>query len=209
MHGSFATTLAARASVDEKRGYAGQRAFDVVMAAVILIIATVSLVLPVALLAAWVRFGSAFYTQTRVGRFGKPFEIWKIRSMADGEIVWPGNILRATRVDELPQLIHVLLGKMSIVGPRPYMLSDDEKLRGINPQKRRELLEWKPGLIAPSCLKGKWEVLREKDPTFDPTTIDLDGFKKRNVPADLRFLGKAALEILNGVGKLFRGIPAE
>lgn len=73
--------------------------------------------------------GGAFFSQTRVGRKGKPFKIYKIRTMVvnkggftranDSRITSIGKILRFTKIDELPQLYNVLRGNMSIIGPRP------------------------------------------------------------------------------------------
>lgn len=112
-----------------------ERVFDVVVAAIMLVVT-----LPFTLLAAlaiWVESGfqgPVLYRQTRVGLEGKPFKLLKFRSMQvdaekNGEAVWAqsndprvtrvGGVLRKYRIDELPQLINVLRGDMSIVGPRP------------------------------------------------------------------------------------------
>ena len=109
-----------------------KRGFDVVMASLILV-ATLPLILLGALAVRLDSPGPAFFRQTRVGLFGQPFAIYKLRSMRiDAEAagaVWAsrndprvtriGNILRKTRIDELPQLWNVLKGDMSFVGPRP------------------------------------------------------------------------------------------
>ena len=81
--------------------------------------------------------GSAFFSQERVGRKGKPFKIYKIRTMVinnggftqanDSRITPIGKILRFTKIDELPQLYNVLIGDMSIIGPRPEIPEYVEK----------------------------------------------------------------------------------
>ena len=81
--------------------------------------------------------GGAFFYQTRVGREGKPFKIYKIRTMVinnggftqanDSRITPIGKILRFTKIDELPQLYNVLIGDMSIIGPRPEIPEYVEK----------------------------------------------------------------------------------
>jgi lipopolysaccharide/colanic/teichoic acid biosynthesis glycosyltransferase len=100
--------------------------------------------------------GPIFYGQIRVGQFGKPFRIWKFRSMVvnaekmgvpltkeeDPRITWIGRILRKTKLDELPQLWNVLLGDMSLVGPRPEV----PRYVDCYTPEQREILKYKPGI---------------------------------------------------------------
>jgi exopolysaccharide biosynthesis polyprenyl glycosylphosphotransferase len=91
------------------------------------------LLLLAAVLIKWESPGNVFYSQVRVGQFGRPFKIWKLRSMrndaekhgaqwarkGDARVTRVGRILRITRIDEVPQFYNVLRGEMSFVGPRP------------------------------------------------------------------------------------------
>jgi lipopolysaccharide/colanic/teichoic acid biosynthesis glycosyltransferase len=81
--------------------------------------------------------GPVFYTQQRMGRGSKPFRAWKLRTMTDGadrnNVHWTtdnddritrvGRIVRKTRLDEVPQLLNIFKGEMSLIGPRPEALS--------------------------------------------------------------------------------------
>lgn len=100
--------------------------------------------------------GPVFYGQTRIGRFGKPFRIWKFRSMVlnadkmgshvtkeeDSRITRIGRFLRKTKLDELPQLWNVLVGEMSFVGPRPEV----PRYVDCYTPEQREILQCKPGI---------------------------------------------------------------
>ena len=89
----------------------------------------------------WVLIGSPVFTQTRVGQYGRAFTLIKFRTMPEDtpdlpthmvntqEIPLYGRILRKTRLDETPQLINVILGEMSLVGPRPCLPQQHELLR--------------------------------------------------------------------------------
>jgi lipopolysaccharide/colanic/teichoic acid biosynthesis glycosyltransferase len=102
--------------------------------ALVLMVVVGPLILLAALLVKLTSPGPAFYTQTRVGRGGRLFTIYKIRTMihncesltgprwsipGDPRITWLGKVLRLSHVDELPQLLNVLRGQMSLIGPRP------------------------------------------------------------------------------------------
>jgi sugar transferase (PEP-CTERM system associated) len=110
-----------------------KRAFDLAASALLLVL-TLPLILLVALLVKIESRGPAFFRQRRIGRYGQPFDILKIRSMRQdaevgGKAVWAqkddpritrvGSVIRKLRIDELPQAWSVLKGEMSFVGPRP------------------------------------------------------------------------------------------
>ena len=133
-----------------------KRAFDILVALAILLASSPILILA-ALAVKFTSRGPVFYSQTRVGRGGKPFTIYKIRSMyhdcekdsgavwcagnSDSRIMPIGRFLRRTHLDELPQLLNVLRGDMSMVGPRPERPEFVPKLeQAINHYRERLLV---------------------------------------------------------------------
>lgn len=127
----------------------GKRVFDVVVSGLIFI-ATLPIMLLTAVSILFVSGGrgTVIYRQVRVGRNGEPFEMYKFRSMCedaegdgkaqwaavnDERVTWVGKFIRATRIDELPQLFNVLLGDMSFVGPRPERSHFVNQLQEIIP----------------------------------------------------------------------------
>lgn len=110
-------------------------------------------------LAVWIKFdsrGPVFYRGVRVGRLGRPFRIYKFRSMVtnaekiggsssgddDPRITRSGRILRKYKLDELPQLINVFVGDMSLVGPRPEV----KKFVDMYTEEEKVLLQLRPGI---------------------------------------------------------------
>lgn len=106
--------------------------------------------------------GPVFFRQRRVGRYGKPFRIFKFRTMVDGtekngskltasgdaRITRVGKILRKTKLDEIPQLLNVFRGEMSLVGPRPEVPEYTDKYTF----HERRVLEVRPGITGPASL---------------------------------------------------------
>lgn len=137
-----------------------KRLFDLIVSAVALLLLWPLLLL----LALWIKLdskGPVFFRQQRVGRLGVPFDIFKFRTMradagglqltvdADPRITRAGAWLRQTRMDELPQLIDVLLGRMSLVGPRPEV---PRYVALYPPALRDRVLAVRPGLTDPASL---------------------------------------------------------
>lgn len=121
-------------------------------------------------LALWITFdssGPVFYRGLRAGRFGQPFRIYKLRTMArdaeriggaetpadDPRITRAGHFLRKYKLDELPQLINVLKGEMSLVGPRPEVMEEV----ALYTVQERELLLVRPGITDWASIKFRDE----------------------------------------------------
>jgi exopolysaccharide biosynthesis polyprenyl glycosylphosphotransferase len=179
------------------------------------------LALPMALVALIIRItspGPVIFRQRRAGKHGKPFVMYKFRSMAndaemrraelepfnqmngpvfkvedDPRITPFGRWLRRSSVDELPQLVNVLMGDMSLVGPRPLPLYEVEKFENTA-QRRR--LSVKPGL---TCL---WQISgRNKVKDFrDWVKLDLDYIDRWSLGLDFKILLRTVPAVILGLG---------
>jgi lipopolysaccharide/colanic/teichoic acid biosynthesis glycosyltransferase len=160
----------------------GKRWFDATCALLGLIVLSPFLFL-VVLIVKLSSCGPVFFRQVRIGQFGRPFRILKFRTMresrsdsgplltaeGDPRITSIGKWLRKSKVDELPQLINVLLGDMSLVGPRPEV----PRYAGEYTDRQKKILLAKPGITGPSANVYEEELLGsylDKE-TFYLTTI--------------------------------------
>ena len=127
-----------------------KRFFDIVFSFMIFIL--ISWILILAILVASIETKSfGIFLQDRIGQHGKSFKIFKIKTMNDvsKKSSFFGKFLRKSKIDELPQLLNILLGQMSFVGPRPDIAGYYDKLEGEN----RKILELKPGLTSLASIK--------------------------------------------------------
>lgn len=190
-----------------------KRAFDV---AVVLPLAVATAPFALAI-AAWVRRdspGSALFRQTRVGLAGRPFRLLKFRTMVvgaesmgsglrverdDERITRAGRFLRATSLDELPQLWNVLVGDMSLVGPRPTVPSQVEH---YDARQRRRLLA-RPGVTGLAQVRGRNAI-----PWSQRIEMDLEYVDGWSLRSDLGILGRTVFVVLSGRDAYRRGSRA-
>jgi lipopolysaccharide/colanic/teichoic acid biosynthesis glycosyltransferase len=157
--------------------------------------------------------GSVLFRARRIGYRGRPFDMVKFRTMKvesaghavaganDSRITPVGGFLRATRLDELPQLWNVLRGEMSLVGPRPEL----EEFVAVHAREYREILSVPPGITGPTQLRYAGLEPRllslHADPERfyreqllpDKVKLDLDYARSRSLAIDLAVLGRTLL----------------
>jgi lipopolysaccharide/colanic/teichoic acid biosynthesis glycosyltransferase len=186
------------------------RAFDLVASLVGLIVLA-PLLLVVAALVRATSSGPALFTQERVGLGGRPFRIYKFRTMeqdaeasggqltigADPRITRVGATLRRLKLDELPQLINVLRGDMSLVGPRPevprYVARYDERQRAV--------LRVRPGITDPASIAFRDEnALLAR--SADPEATYLEVVMPKKLEMNLAYLERRT--VLSDVGVIMR-----
>lgn len=130
--------------------------------------------------------GTGIFIQRRVGRYGKPFFIYKIQTLVnnkDHKISRFGKFLRKSKMDELPQVINVLIGNMSFVGPRPDIEGFADKLEG----RDRILLNVRPGITGPAslCFKKEEEILIDKE---DPDKYNREVIWPKKVKININYV---------------------
>jgi lipopolysaccharide/colanic/teichoic acid biosynthesis glycosyltransferase len=152
------------------------------------------------------RGGPVFYRQRRVGLHGRPFELWKLRTMVpgaetmgagiyvlegDSRITRTGRLLRRFSLDELPNLVNVLRGEMAVVGPRPTV--QEQVDRYTDRQRRR--LEVKPGITGWAQVNGRTSL-----PWPERIELDVWYVENRSLRLDVRILAKTARMLATGHG---------
>lgn len=144
--------------------------------------------------------GPALFRQERVGRNGRPFTVYKFRSMVNepnpvvpdaSRITRVGRLLRRTSLDELPQLINVAQGTMSIVGPRPTLQYQVDR---YTPQQRRRL-EVRPGLTGLAQVSGRNALSWAERMELDVRYVD-----EWSLLLDLHILARTVRAVLTGDG---------
>ena len=181
-----------------------KRAFDIVVSLLLLVIS-----LPVMLFVALgvlISLGRpVLFRQRRVGQGGRDFEMLKFRSMRDSDVSgehWStgiderktrfGNFIRRFSLDELPQLINVLRGEMSLVGPRPELAHFVEKFSSEIPDyEKRHLV--KPGITGLAQIRG----LRGDTSLSERTSEDLSYIERWSLWLDIKILAMTPFRMLN------------
>jgi lipopolysaccharide/colanic/teichoic acid biosynthesis glycosyltransferase len=180
-----------------------RRAIDVLVSASVLLLT--SPLLAVAVLAIRIESpGHPIYRQRRVGLDGKPFDVLKLRTMVDGaehigaglavnaddaRITRVGAFLRRTSLDELPNLLNVLRGEMSLIGPRPTLPVQVEQYS----EHQRGRLRIKPGITGWAQVNGRTSL-----PWSERIELDLYYIANRTLTLDLRILWRTAAIVLGG-----------
>ena len=189
----------------EGSGNALTRVLDVVVASIALLLSAPLLAVVVVAIRLDSR-GSAIYRQRRVGKDGQVFEMLKLRTMVEGSdpvgvgtvvtrddprVTRVGRLLRRFSLDEIPNLINVLGGEMSVVGPRPTI---EAQVADYTLYQRRRL-EVKPGITGWAQVQGRAGIPWEERIELDVWYVD-----HRSLALDMRILGRTFVLLITGRG---------
>jgi lipopolysaccharide/colanic/teichoic acid biosynthesis glycosyltransferase len=189
--------------------YRGKRALDVVVAGGLLALSAPLLAIATVLIRLETH-GHPIYRQRRVGLDGEPFDLYKLRTMVSGaesmgaglalnegdtRITRLGAVLRRTSMDELPNLVNVLRGEMSVVGPRPTVQVQVDRYS----DRQRGRLRVRPGLTGWAQVHGRASL-----PWSERIELDLWYVEHASLRLDLRILWRTVRMVLGGHG-LYKG----
>ena len=192
-----------------------KRFFDLFISIIVIILLSPLFIL-IALLIKLTSKGPIFFFQRRVGKSAKLFDIIKFRSMIEGNyidtvsiagdsrITKLGSVLRKYKLDELPELWNVVLGDMSLVGPRPDVPGYADKLVGEN----RKILKLRPGITGPASIKYSDEeyiLSQQENPVRynnevlypDKVKINLDYYYNNNIWIDIKIIFATIFKIIS------------
>ncbi len=186
-----------------------RRVFDILVSAAALVLSAPLMLTAVIAIKLESR-GPALYRQRRSGLHGEPFDMLKLRTMVDGaehigaglavnsgdsRITRVGALLRRSSLDELPNLLNVLRGEMSLVGPRPTLPA---QVAQYTP-RQRERLSVKPGITGWAQINGRASL-----PWSERIELDLHYVEHRSLLLDLQILARTPALVLRG-GGLYKG----
>jgi lipopolysaccharide/colanic/teichoic acid biosynthesis glycosyltransferase len=190
----------------------GKRIFDILFS-ILVCVFVLSWLTPLIIIIIFLESGEkAFFTQERIGQFGKPFIIYKFKSMkgippTNDPLLSPeeqhritkfGKFMRAYRIDEFPQFVNVLLGEMSIVGPRPERQQFLDKVIAKMP-KYKQMLQLKPGITSLGQIKyGYADNLSQM---LKRARYDLLYLENLNYWTDLKVIFATIKVVFKGNGK--------
>ena len=178
----------------------GKRCLDVAVAGALLVF-LLPILLIIALAIKLDTPGPILFRQKRGGLRGAPFVVFKLRSMTvaedgdhivqakrqDPRVTRIGGFLRRTSLDELPQLLNVLRGDMSLVGPRPHALAHDRRFQSLVPSYYRRF-EVKPGITGLAQIRGFRGEIQTLDQLDQRTTCDIEYVENWSLAADILVL---------------------
>ena len=186
-----------------------KRIFDIILALISLIVFGI----PIIVIYIIIRFtgdGPAIYCQERIGYHGKPFTLYKFRSMKsnaemdgqpmlyqnnDPRLTRVGRFLRTHHLDEFPQLLNILKGEMSFVGPRPERRYYIDQIIQYNPNYTR-LYALRPGIFSMATLYNGYTDSMEK--MLRRLEMDLDYLEHRSFWLDIKIIWLTTTSIITG-----------
>ena len=198
--------------VDNKKTYLFfKRVFDVCVSFLVIVFVLSWLLPLVSLLIMANSKGPVFFVQRRVGRNGRLFRCLKLRTMFvnaqademqanrdDHRITRLGKFLRRTNIDELPQFMNVFIGDMSIIGPRPHMVSDCTRFSFVIPAyKFRTLL--RPGITGLAQVKGHHGPTPDYESIFMRYHCDAEYIRHANFWLDLKIILLSFLHVVSNI----------